>query len=186
MADSSEETSHFEQVLGRLDALLKRNQTIEPLPAPSAATAERDSSSIPVLTEIYQAEPGRVVTTQSAGNSVPLLTEIASLPAFTPEHNSTPAWAPHVNVHVSNALLSRQATTAFNHDELVEKTLAPLLPLLQNRISQIFREEAEQALAHIQTGLEERLRGEISKALEDELGALLKHSQPEEHDQTEM
>jgi len=55
---------HFEEVLGRLDSLIRRDQpTIPPPPPPPVSEA-----TIPVLTEVYAAAPAQA--------EVPLLTEI--------------------------------------------------------------------------------------------------------------
>lgn len=58
---------HFEEVLGRLDSLIRRDQAATQPPPPPPPVSE---ATIPVLTEVYAATPEPVLS------DVPVLTEV--------------------------------------------------------------------------------------------------------------
>lgn len=174
--DSSEEASHFESMLGRLDALIKRNQeNAEPPPALEPLPQHRD---IPVLTEVY---PGAAYSAPFDQNQ--------SLPDLQPgtdgnsQQTSTFSALPaHQSESLSQAVIAPEhdpntpTDSAPDLDKIAEKLLASLLPTLQSRIDELLCSEHEAALERMRSSIRKSIQEEFKQAMERELRVALKQS----------
>lgn len=130
----------FEEVLGRLDALIRRGQpSIEPPPPPLV-----EDASIPVLTEVYQpAQEKRV-------EEIPALSETLSLkPEVSIEEKleqTVAAVLPEMVGILEDALALRVRPAM---EEALGKVLADLRPqteaLLRLRLRQVLAQEESQS-----------------------------------------
>jgi hypothetical protein len=129
----------FEEVLGRLDALVRRGQpSIEPPPPPII-----ESTSIPVLTEVYQPEQDE----RLAG--IPTLTEaLASKPAVSVEEKLEQMLLevlPEMAGILEDALVQRLKPAM---EDALARALADLRPqteeLLRQRLRQVLVQEESQ------------------------------------------
>jgi hypothetical protein len=137
VADESGNNQHFDQVLSRLDALMKRSQvgevqapaTPETLPAPQ--------------------EPS-VILTESA---------------LSPEDSNTPFVILEENIEIPVLTEIYEGTVpeaaADSGEELAEAVIDALMPLMLENLDIIVAEEA----ARMQQNIAERLRIEIAEAL---------------------
>lgn len=146
MADSTENNEQFEQVLSRLDALMKRGQTAE-MPAPPTAPPTRDEAATAeqaVLAEQPAIEP------EPGPSSTPfvILEEPAEIPVLTEIYDGETA---------------HSATD--EGSELAEAVVDALLPLMLENLDIIVAEEA----ARMQQNIAERLRVEIAATLRERL-----------------
>lgn len=142
MADSTDNNEQFEQVLSRLDALMKRGQPTE-IPAPPAAP------STPTEAPAVPAEQ-LAVESELASSSTPfvILEEPAEIPVLTEIYDGEAAPA---------------ATD--EGSELAEAVVDALMPLMLENLDIIVAEEA----ARMQQNIAERLRVEIAATLRERL-----------------
>lgn len=129
----------FEEVLGRLDALVRRGQpSIEPPPPPII-----ESTSIPVLTEVYQPEQDERLA------EIPTLTEaLASKPAVSVEEKLEQMLLevlPEMAGILEDALVQRLKPAM---EDALARALADLRPqteeLLRQRLRQLLVQEESQ------------------------------------------
>jgi hypothetical protein len=129
----------FEEVLGRLDALVRRGQpSIEPPPPPLI-----ESASIPVLTEVYQPEQDERLA------EIPTLTEaLASKPAVSVEEKLEQMLLevlPEMAGILEEALVQRLKPAM---EDALARALADLRPqteeLLRQRLRQVLVQEESQ------------------------------------------
>lgn len=129
----------FEEVLGRLDALVRRGQpSIEPPPPPII-----ESTSIPVLTEVYQPEQDERLA------EIPTLTEaLASKPAVSVEEKLEQMLLevlPEMAGILEDALVQRLKPAM---EDALARALADLRPqteeLLRQRLRQVLVQEESQ------------------------------------------
>jgi hypothetical protein len=174
--ESSEEANHFEQVLGRLDALLKRNQPLDTTPEDTPTMpVETAGSDIPVLTEVYAGEGPVTLLADTGDVPAPVLTEIAE-PLEQSEQTSGQMtgdvplpdayFGSLAAVPPSEALPQPATGAALDDDAIVEKTLTILMPLLQDALDRVVREEIERALSEITASVTQRLHAEIREEIE--------------------
>ena len=144
MADSTENNEQFEQVLSRLDALMKRGQTAE-MPAPPTAPPIRDEA-----VTAGQAVEQPAIEPESGPSSTPfvILEEPAEIPVLTEIYDGETA---------------HSATD--EGSELAEAVVDALLPLMLENLDIIVAEEA----ARMQQNIAERLRVEIAATLRERL-----------------
>jgi hypothetical protein len=137
VADQPENTQ-FEQVLSRLDALMKRGQPTEPaaLPEPLPATTKplgEEASGMEALSSDESATP------------FVILEEAIEIPVLTEVYEGTLPDAPSQG----------------SEDELADAVIDALMPLMLENLDLIVAEEAAKMQQHIA----ERLRIEIAEAL---------------------
>lgn len=145
MANQSGNNEQFEQVLSRLDALMKRSQTadtIVPLvpeiaPSPYATTPEETVSEPTSFPE--ESSTPFVILEETV--EVPVLTEIYEGPSPAPQPGTG--------------------------EELADAVIDALMPLMLENLDIIVAEEA----ARMQQNIAERLRIEIADALRQRLQA---------------
>lgn len=143
MADHSGNNEQFEQVLSRLDALMKRSQTgdttVPPVPeiapSPYAATPE-ETVSEPTSSPDESSTPFVIL---EEAVEVPVLTEIYEGPS--------------------------PASQSGTGEELADAVIDALMPLMLENLDIIVAEEA----ARMQQNIAERLRIEIADALRQRL-----------------
>jgi hypothetical protein len=154
--EPSEEASHFEQVLGRLDALLKRKPSDAAAPDHDLANlSEVADSNVPVLLDIYDGETA-TLRDNAKGLPTPLLTEPVAVIGQEVEQGSSDA--------------------AVDRDMIVERTVTLLLPQLQETLDRIVGEEVERVLGQIRAGVAERLHGELMEKVEHVLRERLREA----------
>lgn len=145
MADQPGNNEQFEQVLSRLDALMKRSQVGE--------------STVPPAPEIA---PSPYATTPE---------ETASEPMSSPEASSTPfvILEETVEVPVLTEIYEgpSPASQSGTGEELADAVIDALMPLMLENLDIIVAEEA----ARMQQNIAERLRIEIADALRQRLQA---------------
>ncbi len=138
--DTGEEKRQFEQVLNRLDALMKRSHAPMPVDEPPVSSAgEEGAADIPVLTEIYHGAELLPVDV-AAENVPPLLTEFIVAPQFDVNVPVVEAVAPEPELSGQLQPLSEQQ---------VESVVAELMPKLREMIARVVQEElflAQQAV----------------------------------------
>jgi hypothetical protein len=145
VADQPGNNEQFEQVLSRLDALMKRSQagdvTVPPVPetAPSPyATMPEETASEPMSSSEESSTPF-VILEETV--EVPVLTEIYEGPS--------------------------PASQSGKGEELADAVIDALMPLMLENLDIIVAEEA----ARMQQNIAERLRVEIADALRQRLQA---------------
>jgi hypothetical protein len=137
VADQPKNTQ-FEQVLSRLDALMKRGQLTEPAPPPNLS----QESPEPVLEEISVTESP--LAEESATPFV-ILEEAIEIPVLTEVYEGA---VPDTAAHARG-------------EELADAVIDALMPLMLENLDLIVAEEA----ARMQQNIAERLRIEIAEAL---------------------
>jgi hypothetical protein len=152
--DAIEDSREFEQVLTRLDALMKRSHgpAAEEIAPPPAV-----DDGIPVLTEIYAGEVTASVITEQ-DDELPVLTEVVA--AQQPLMEDSVADEEKVDVMPEP---SREA--------LAEGILAELMPMMREMIACVLQEE----LHYAQQTLMAKLAGEAERVLRQRL---LQESKP--------
>lgn len=141
--DTTEENRQFEQVLNRLDALMKRSHASE--------AVDESEVCVPVLTEIYL---GAALSPYAVAGleAPPLLTEFVSLPQLAVEAPAAAGLVPEPELP-AQPLLSRE--------QEVESMVAELMPRLREMIALIVQEEIHSA----QQNLASRIGQEAEQAL---------------------
>jgi hypothetical protein len=142
VADNTDNNEQFEQVLSRLDALMKRGQPGEMPAPPTAPPTPNDAQVVPaeqpaIEPELALSSTPFVILEEPA--EIPVLTEIydgETVPAATDEGS-----------------------------ELAEAVVDALMPLMLENLDIIVAEEA----ARMQQNIAERLRVEIAATLRERL-----------------
>lgn len=194
--EPSEEASHFEQVLGRLDALLKRKpSTDEQIQAASAISAEVVASNIPVLVDVYEGKAGTLLD-NAKGLPTPLLTEIVDTaeqvvnqpahhdavmandqgagsldPSMLDEYDNSPA-----TVTLVQAIPQPVTEMMLDQDAIMERAIAVLIPQLQETLARVVAEEIERVLAQVRAGVTERMHGELLAGIEETMRERLREA----------
>lgn len=149
--DTTEENRQFEQVLNRLDALMKRSHAPLPADEPGADVAGEEAvAGIPVLTEIYRGEIVLPVAVAEQ-EAPPLLTELVSVPQ------------PDAEEAVSEPELPEQPQSS--REQQVESVVAELMPKLREMIAQVVQEE----IYYAQQNLSLRISQEAEQVLRQRL-----------------
>jgi hypothetical protein len=151
--DITEENRQFEQVLNRLDSLMKRNHLRVQEEAPGVDVAGVEAMpDIPVLTEIYHggALPSVAIAEQEA---LPVLTGLvpAALPVVEQgavEEEVLPA-------------MEFPPQPQLSSEQEVESMVAELMPKLRETMSMLVQEE----LLHVQQNLSLRMAEEAEQLL---------------------
>lgn len=134
--ESAEENRQFEQVLSRLDALMKRSHALAPVDeSPANDPADEASDDVPVLTEIYHGA-GLLASSVAEQQMPPLLTEFVEEPQVEVE---LPALAvSRVDEPVEELAVPEPPRS---HEQEVESVLAELMPNLREMIARVAQEE---------------------------------------------
>jgi hypothetical protein len=142
VADSTDNNEQFEQVLSRLDALMKRGQPGEMPAPPTAPSTPPDAHTAPAELSAVESEP--------ASSSTPfvILEEPAEIPVLTEIYDG-----------------ETMPSAADEGSELAEAVVDALMPLMLENLDIIVAEEA----ARMQQNIAERLRVEIAATLRDRL-----------------
>ena len=142
MVDRADNHEQFEQVLSRLDALMKRGQPAE-VPAPPGIASSPSSPDIPSSdASAFEGEPDK--------SSTPfvILEEPTEIPVLTEIYDGEIA-----------------QKVADESSELAEAVIDALMPLMLENLDLIVAEEA----ARMQQNIAERLRVEIASTLRERL-----------------
>lgn len=144
MAEDYDSNRQFEQVLNRLDALMKRGQTAEPIappaiPATPALVETMPTEVAPESAEAPEESSDTPFVLLEAPNEIPVLTEVydGTQPQESRDEGSM----------------------------LAEAVIDALMPLMLENLDIIVAEEA----ARMQQNIAERLRVEIASTLRDRL-----------------
>lgn len=121
--DAVDENRQFDQVLMRLDALMKHSQGGDAGEEKEAATMHHD---VPVLTEVYAGESSAPATLEQ--DAPPVLTDTA------------PGQMRLAEAYVQLADMAAVA----RHEQQVEALLTQLMPEMREMIGRIVREEFDQ------------------------------------------
>ena len=150
--DTTEENRQFEQVLNRLDALMKRSHASVPIDEPGLGVAgEASDASVPVLTEVYRGAELLPVSV-AEHEAPPLLTEFISAPQLVVEASAVEALA-------SVAELPMQPWSS--REQEVESVVAELMPRLREMIARVVQEE----IFYAQQNLSLRISQEAEQVL---------------------
>lgn len=145
MADQPGNNEQFEQVLSRLDALMKRSQTAGPIVPPVPETAP---SPYATMSEETVSEP--MSSPEESSTPFVILEEAVEVPVLTEIYEGpSPASQPGTG------------------EELADAVIDALMPLMLENLDIIVAEEA----ARMQQNIAERLRVEIADALRQRLQA---------------
>jgi len=151
--ETTEENHQFEQVLNRLDALMKRSHVTASAEEPEQhAPVDEASADVPVLTEIYHGAALLPVAVE-AQEAPPLLTEWIAAPqaeavsAVVDEAMDAPA-APQVSV-----------------EQQVEAVVEALMPEIREMVARVVQE----ALVSAQQNLSSRIAQEAEQMLRQRL-----------------
>lgn len=125
--DTADEDRQFEQVLNRLDALMKRSHAPLPEDHSEMDAAEAALPDVPVLTEIY-CGPELLSVVVEEQTVPPLLTELVSAPLPVV-----------IEAVVSEPELPKQPQ--LSREQEVESVVAELMPKLRERIASVVQEE---------------------------------------------
>lgn len=148
--DASEESQHFEQVLSRLDALMKRNQSAEPAEMMQSASpfehqasdAEMDETLELVIPPHADEAPADAGISIDSHDVIPVLTEVYEV------------------------VLPAPASPAINPIKDTEAVLEDLLPRIQEIIEQALKSEMKKMratlLPRIQEEVAEAVRSRLS------------------------
>lgn len=123
----------FEEVLGRLDALVRRGQPNEDPPPPAI-----ENAAIPVLTEVLVSGPAEV------SDTIPLLTDTLNLE----RNHAHELILPHL-VKVVEDVLAQQI------QPVLEEALRSRVAELRPQIETLLRQHLQQALAQEKNQIEE-------------------------------
>ncbi|OIQ86328.1 hypothetical protein GALL_318320 [mine drainage metagenome] len=152
--DISEENRQFEQVLNRLDSLMKRNHLQVKEEAPGMDVAGVGAvTDIPVLTEIYYGETTLPSVAIAEQETLPLLTELALAALPVVEQ----AAVEKEQLPVLEFLPQPQLSC----EQEVESMVAELMPKLRETMSKLVQEE----LLHVQQHLSLRMSEEAENLL---------------------
>lgn len=143
VADDYDSNRQFEQVLNRLDALMKRGQPGDsPVPPPAASPADSVETS-----GLVESNPDNSPDTSSSTPFV-ILEEPVEIPVLTEVFDGTPS----EEVADENSLLA-------------EAVIDALMPLMLENLDIIVAEEA----ARMQQNIADRLRVEIASTLRERI-----------------
>jgi hypothetical protein len=139
MADESGDNQQFDQVLSRLDALMKRSQVgeVQAPATPETLSASQEPTKKETLTE-------SALTPEDSNTPFVILEENIEIPVLTEIYEGA---VPEV--------------TSDSGEELAEAVIDALMPLMLENLDIIVAEEA----ARMQQNIAERLRIEIAEAL---------------------
>lgn len=143
MNDRPDNNEQFEQVLNRLDALMKRGQSAE-VPAPPVAL----SNTLPDATASSSADTSAAEQGDASSTPFVILEEPTEIPVLT---------------EIYDGEIAQKA--ADESSELAEAVIDALMPLMLENLDIIVAEEA----ARMQQNIAERLRVEIASTLRERL-----------------
>ena len=179
-SENNEENKHFETVLNRLDALLRRDYVaggMSDIPSRDTISPMKEDDEIPVLTEVYEGEAFFL----KAGErevELPLLGEFA----IPPEKHASEGDALQPDAYFGRlaALRAEDLTqphrldeVVVDYDALVGEALVDLVPQIQEAMARTIEEEMVRAQTQLQLRVIERMRDEIESVLRQRLQELL-------------
>ena len=136
--DTAEDNRQFEQVLSRLDALMKRSHASAPVEESGVNVPADEASDVPVLTEIYHGA-GLLMVAASEQEAPPLLTEFVAVPQDIPAIEEPVVEAGVVEEQVAEPAVPDPPP--LSREQEVEAVLAELMPTLREMIARVAQEE---------------------------------------------